>query len=162
MPPVGGDTHTTDPLAPLVKQLIHERRQQGSVQADVAKALGITEVSVSGWESRYSDPTAEHLSAWADAFGYTMCLIDSAGRLDSLRLVPRADETPERHWLRCTIATLRAIREEADKTQAEIAAQLGVSTWTMNQWENLGRAPGTGKLIAWCAELGCHLELRRT
>ena len=150
-----------DAVAGLVDQLAQARRRQRVAVVDVAAAIGVTPGAVGGWEHHRDQPSPGALYLWALALGRSVRVVDDAsGRWLSVRPAPRAGETPERLWLRCTVLTLRDVRREVDLTQAQIGERLGVSAWAVQMWENSRRTPQLPHLAEWCDALGCRLELR--
>lgn len=147
-------------ITDLVARLVEARRRQGATQLDVAEALGLTPMSVSGWEQGEDAPTPAHLIRWARALGCTVRVVDQSGCWLWARPAPSVGETPEEYWIRCTILILRETRQEAGLLQRHIAERIGVSEWTVQMWENGRRLPLLRALTDWCAALGCRLELR--
>ena len=146
-------------LSNLVGELVEARRRLNVTQVDLSGTLGITPVSVSGWEARHDLPTPINLFLWARALGYAVAIADRSRRRYAARPAPRADESPEQYWIRCVVLILRDIRQEANLTQAEVGRHLSVSTWTVHMWENMRRVPRISKLAEWCCVLDCRLIL---
>jgi transcriptional regulator with XRE-family HTH domain len=150
-----------DALAEFVDVLTEARKRQDVSVASVADALGLTEMAVAHWEKRRDDPSAGNFVLWAMALGFTVAVVDEAsGAVLATRPAPRSDEAPEEYRLRCVALVLRDARKEAELLQAEVGRRLGVSEWSVQQWENGRRLPRLVRLLEWCAVLGCRLELR--
>ena len=158
----GKDPRVADTLAELVDVLVAARHRQGVLQTDVAAMLGVTPVSVCRWEQHVASPELEHLVLYARALGLAVCVVDEAGHRLTVwgAPAPRAGERPACYWVRCTVLVLRDARLGAGLKQEQIAAKLGVATWSVQMWENSRRTPRLSHLLAWCAVLGYRLELR--
>lgn len=151
-----------DSLAVIVELLADSRGHQGVTRANLADALGITEMAVSHWEKRRADPSAANFVLWAHALGFTVTVVDEAsGAVIATRPAPRTYEAPEEYRLRCIALLLRDVRRDLGLLQAEVGQRLGASEWSVQRWENGGRLPRLVRLLEWCSVLGCRLELRR-
>jgi transcriptional regulator with XRE-family HTH domain len=151
-----------DALAELFAQLAAVRRRQGSTQAQVGAALGLTGVSIANWEGGRV-PSAGNFVLWAEALSQRLVVVDGVGAVwTASRPVPRlGGEETHLYRLRVLALTLRNVRESSGALQPEVGARLGVSGWTVQMWENARRVPRLPRLVTWCDVLGCRLELRR-
>ena len=150
-----------DALAGLVDELAGVRRRRQVTQAALGAPLGLSGMSIANWEGGRV-PSAWNFVRWAQALRLRLVVLDESGAVWAPSSpVPRASgEQTHLYRLRVLALTLRNVRLEAGMTQEQVAATLGVSTWSVQMWENARRLPRMPWLIEWCAVLGCRLELR--
>lgn len=63
---------------PLARQLRNQRLEAGLTQTDVARLVGVTTGSISGYENGQRDPSLAVLTRWADALGLKVTLTGGA------------------------------------------------------------------------------------
>lgn len=66
---------------PLARQLRGERVGAGLTQTDVARLVGVTTGSISGYENGQREPSLEVLARWASALGFRIVLVQE-GEVD--------------------------------------------------------------------------------
>jgi len=126
------------------------RRKFALRQDELAKLLGVSVASISGWETGRSQPTRRNLKAIAELREMPAAAVN--------RQLGRTTEDLERPRRRSTVKvrSVREIRKQAGLSQGEMGKKLGVSGTTISNWESgktHPRAANARKLLKMQREL---------
>jgi len=146
-------------LAVLLGELVAARRSRTLSQRRLSARLGLTEIVVGRWEAGTDLPSTDNLVRWSHELGYSLAILDPAGRLIAEAPTRAEQEAFEAYELRRLAAALRRARTEGGFTQKALSAALGISEWTTMMWESGQRQPRILHLISWADRLGCRLVL---
>jgi DNA-binding transcriptional regulator YiaG len=148
-------------LAELLEKLRRTRQRSGSLtQQGLAEVLKVRTGSVQDWELGRDSPTMIHLIRWVRVLGFHLVVDD---RLGPAEHPPRAIPGDGFTWEMLEIARLATALAQARKRrgirQANLAAQLGVSRWSITRWESAQGHPRPIGLVAWARALECRIRL---
>ncbi|HZC99235.1 MAG TPA: helix-turn-helix domain-containing protein [Actinomycetes bacterium] len=155
-------TAPTGPTAPTraagVAGVIRRARlAAGLSQSEVATGIGIAQTSVSQWERGLTTPTVPMFAALVGVLG-PWPLLEALLSTDQLA---RAIQAAELHVTAPSSSSqmplgqcIRAARQAAGLTQAQVGARVGVGQHTVSQWETSRILPMLPMLRRLVAELG--------
>ena len=148
-------------LSRLVRQLRIARSSHGDLpQRVLAERLDIAPGSLVDWEVERDAPTMFHLVRWA----YELNLIFEIVELDRDLPCERVYTAPpgdtwEAAEMRRLAMKLHAARLSEQRSQAELAAQIGVNRWSISRWESGHGHPRPLGLLVWARALKRSVQL---
>lgn len=125
-------------------QLRAIRKLRGFNQRQLAEELGVTQATLSGWETGKYEPDITSLKK--------ISVILSVS-LDSLILDENIDSK-----IYPALTNLKAIRESKGLTQKEVADDLEIGTSTLSQYETGKREPDNSTLVKIADYFNCSVD----
>jgi transcriptional regulator with XRE-family HTH domain len=148
----------TTQVAALIATLVEARRHRGLSQRALGRHLGLSPYITRHWETRLDLPSTANFIRWAHALDHHVLINDPTGRT-----VAHCAPRPAHATGHDPITTaLRQARTDAGFTQASLAAELNVTTWTLSMWEAGKRHAGLLDLAAWTERLSHTIALKAT
>ena len=126
----------------------------------LADVLGIAIATVRSWESGRRIPTLINLIKFGRELELRLEIVGLDGRRRSVRSVVKPGELWENREIRLLVAALRAERRGGGVSQDLLAARIGLSTWSLAQFEQGRLHPRPAVLAAWAAALDCGVRWR--
>jgi transcriptional regulator with XRE-family HTH domain len=136
------------------------RLQSGWPRSRLATALGVEAATVRSWEAGRRIPTLPNLIIFGHEFGMRLVIIGRDGRAVPARTPPVADEPLAHQEIRGLVAALRGERRRRELSQDALAAEVGVSTWSLTMFERGKLHSRPAVLAAWSAALECSVRWR--
>ena len=160
MVPDDGEAAAREEVARWVAELRAARAAAGYAVKRLAAILGVTVTAVYNWESAKSFPTLANLIRFGRELGLRLVIVGLDGRQRSVQAVVKPGELWENREIRLLVAALRAERRGGGVSQDLLAARIGLSTWSLAQFEQGRLHPRPAVLAAWAAALDCGVRWR--
>ena len=143
-----------------MRELKIARSDHGDLSRRVlAERLGVTSGSIVDWEAGRDSPTMFHLIRWAHVLGLVLRVAEQGREpLRYQRSEPEVREPWDVCEMRELAIALHAARLAEGRSQADVAAELGVNRWSISQWEIRARPSPPYRL----AGLGERSKVRRS
>jgi transcriptional regulator with XRE-family HTH domain len=126
----------------------------------MADVLGIAIATVRSWESGRRIPTLINLIKFGRELELRLEIVGLDGRRRSVQAMVKPGELWENREIRLLVAALRAERRGGGVSQDLLAARIGLSTWSLAQFEQGRLHPRPAVLAAWAAALNCGVRWR--
>jgi DNA-binding XRE family transcriptional regulator len=145
----------------LIVELRAARLERRIPRDRLAASLELAEITVATWEARRFTPITVNFFRWAHELGYVVDIREasSAARIADTDEDSALGIRGAQYGLPRIVEALRKARIDAAVTQRALGSQLGVSRWTMGQWESAQRTPLLPHLVQWCEALNRRLVL---
>jgi transcriptional regulator with XRE-family HTH domain len=147
-------------VARWIAELRAARVSGGYPQQRLAEVLGVAETTVRSWESGRRIPTLINLINSGRELGLRLAIVGSDGRVRSSRMAAKPGELWEHAEIRSLAVALRGKRRDDGITQDGLAVTIGVSTWSVAQYERSRLHPRPTVFAAWAGALGCAVRWR--
>lgn len=127
-----------------------------------ARTLGVTEQAVNNWIGGRRVPTLPVMVNAGRALGLRLTItgLGQGRNADVQGAVTTPDGTWEQSEIRRLEECLRGKRDRSGATQEDLAPAVGVSEWSLKQFEKGHIHPRPAVLAAWAAALGCRVRWR--
>jgi transcriptional regulator with XRE-family HTH domain len=139
-----------------VDELRSARLSAGYPRDRLADALGVGVATVRSWESGRRIPSLVNLIKLGRELGQQLVIVGRNGSVRPVRTAVRPGEVWEHREIRSLIAVLRGVRHDAGITQDELGAAVGVSAWSIAQFERGRLYPRPAVLAALIVALACE------
>jgi transcriptional regulator with XRE-family HTH domain len=156
----GGEEAARAEAASLVAELRRARVSGGYPQRRLADALGVGEATVRSWESGRRIPTLINLIRSGRELGLRLVIVGRDGQVRSARVPVKAGELWADREIRSLTSALRGERRRNEMSQDAVAEKVGVSLWSIAQFEQGRLHPRPAVLAAWAAALDCGVRWR--
>jgi len=159
-----GDPQARAEFAALVCELRAARSSRSDLpQRLLAARLDVAPGSLVDWELGRDVPTMVHLIRWARELNLILQIAQQGQEpVRDQQPQPRTREGWEMRELRRLVLALHAARVAEKRSQADIAAALGVNRWSISQWESGNGNPRPVGLLAWARALSRVVRLVST
>jgi transcriptional regulator with XRE-family HTH domain len=137
-----------------LRKLRSERKRRKWLQSDLAKAVGVTEVTVSRWETGEVFPQPLYCRKLCEVLGIS---------LEDLFQEEPEELTADVSQIGASMVPLQAnrlrqIRQHHRLSQAELAEAIGAERRSVNRWEHGQGTPNLPHLLKLCQVLGALPE----
>ena len=156
----GGEEAARAEAVSLVAELRMARVSGGYPQRRLADALGVGEATVRSWESGRRIPTLINLIRSGRELGLRLVIVGRDGQVRSARVPVKAGELWADREIRSLTSALRGERRRNEMSQDAVAEKVGVSLWSIAQFEQGRLHPRPAVLAAWAAALDCGVRWR--
>jgi DNA-binding XRE family transcriptional regulator len=147
--------------ADWVTRLREARMEAGHTQEVLAESAGVEVATLSSWETGRRIPSLRNLIKVGRALGLRLVVVGSDGAVCAARASTVSDGSVENDEIRALVAVLREARQRSRKTLDMLAVGVGVSAWSLAQFERSHLHPRLIVLASWALELGCVLKWQR-
>ncbi len=148
--------------ADWVTRLREARLAAGPTQEALAAAAGVELATLASWETGRRIPSLRNLIKVGRALELRLVLVGADGVARVAQVPPIPGEPRENEEIRALVAVLRDARRRSRKTLDAVASGVGVSAWSLAQFERSQLHPRLLVLAAWTLELGCVLRWQPT
>jgi DNA-binding XRE family transcriptional regulator len=127
-----------------------------------AQTVGVTEAAVNNWIGGRRVPTLPVMVTAGRALGLRLTItgLGQGRNTHAQGAVTAPDGTWEQSEIRRLEESLRGKRHRRGATQEDLAPFVGVSEWSLKQFEKGSIHPRPAVLAAWAAALGCRVRWR--
>ncbi|MBR7838700.1 transcriptional regulator [Actinospica durhamensis] len=144
--------------ADWVTRLREARMEAGHTQEILAESAGVEVATLSSWETGRRIPSLRNLLKVGRALQLRLVVVESDGAVRVAKAPAVVGESGENDDIRALVAVLREARQRSRKTLDALAAGVGVSAWSLAQFERSQLHPRLIVLASWALELGCVLR----
>jgi transcriptional regulator with XRE-family HTH domain len=155
-----GEAVAREEVARWVAELRAARVSVGYSVKRLSHVLRVTTTAVYNWESGKSFPTLINLIKFGHELELRLVIMGLDGRQRSVRTMVKPGELWENREIRMLVAALRAERRGGGVSQDLLAERIGLSTWSLAQFEQGRLHPRPAVLAAWAAALDCGVRWR--
>jgi len=141
-------------------ELRSARVSGGYPRERLADSLGVGIATVRSWEAGRRIPTLVNLVRSGRELGLRLVIVGLDGQVRSARIAVKPDEIWEHREIRSLVAALRGERRGGAVSQDLLAERIGVSAWSVAQFEQGRLHPRPAVLAVWAAALDCAVRWR--
>ena len=145
----------------LVSRLRATRQELRISRVRLAAGLEVSEFAVVSWETGRDIPIVVNFFRWAHELGYVVDIREASSDVRVADSDSSLGMRGAEYSLLWIVRALRKVRMETALSQRALSARLGVSLWTIGQWESAQRTPRLPHLVQWCGVLNRRLVLAR-